>query len=70
MRTWSSDVEPIAIPVPIESPMNEKAAAAVIDRRIGISSNPGDGKPNAFRKSHALTYDPLPSDTRLSQMPT
>ncbi len=66
----NSDEASFAMLTPTESPMKAKSAASVNVRRIGTSSKPGDRRPNALRKSQALTVDPLPSRTSFAQMPS
>jgi hypothetical protein len=70
VSTRNGDDAPSVTLTPTESPMNAKVPALVRSRRIGTSSKPGAGNPNAFRKSQALTVDPLPRFTRLPQMPS
>ena len=50
--------------------MNANVPAPDKVRRMGTSSNPGAGRSNSLRKSHALTAAPLPSRTSLAQMPS
>src|SRR4029079_14847304 len=54
---------------PTESPMNDKRFDVVTPRMIGNSSNPGDGRPNALRKSQAVASSAPLRTTLLAQIP-
>jgi len=55
---------------PTESPMNDSRAEVATLRVIGNSSNPGDGSPNALRKSHAVASSAPLRTTLLAQTPS